>query len=39
MQVLSLDLGALLMVSDSTALATSPGDNVMSSPGGMVSRC
>ena len=31
--------GALLMASDSTALATSPEDTVMSSPGGMVSKC
>ena len=31
--------GALLEASDSTGLATSPGDTVMSSPGGMVSRC
>ena len=31
--------GALLEASDSMALATSPGDTVMSSSGGMVSRC
>ena len=31
--------GVFLEVNDSLALATSPGDTVMSSSGGMVSRC
>ena len=42
MQVLSLKLiwaRCFLEASDSMALATSPGDTVMSSSGGMVSRC
>ena len=35
----SSGLGAWLEASDSTALATLPGDTMMSSLGGMVSRC